>query len=77
MYPDYYRIILNPCSLTTLWQRVKGARSKNDMTGISDFNSWATFEDEAAKIWKNAYHYNEDGSEIYELASQMEVCSFP
>ena len=52
---------------------MKGVRSKKDVTGVSDFNSWAAFETEAAIIWKNACHYNEDGSEINELAKQMEV----
>lgn len=55
---------------------MKGIRSKKDITGMSDFNSWASFEEEAAITWKNACHYNEDGSEIYEQAKQMEASDY-
>lgn len=40
---------------------------------MTDFKSWATFEDQASLIWKNAYHYNEDGSEISLMAQELEV----
>ncbi|TAQ87495.1 hypothetical protein B7494_g4197 [Chlorociboria aeruginascens] len=64
---DYYQVITNPVSLKVLQKRVKG-----DGTGISDFKTWASFEEESSYIWKNAWLYNEDGSEISELAKDLE-----
>jgi len=43
------------------------------MTGSTDFKSWKSFEEEASSIWKNAWHYNEDGSEISLLAKDLQV----
>jgi hypothetical protein len=60
-------------SLKSLQKKVKGATGRNAATGVSEFKSWAAFEDEASKIWKNAYIYNEDGSAIFLLAKELEV----
>ena len=60
---DYYQVIPNPMSLKKLQKLVKG----------SEFKSWAAFEEETSTIWKNAWHYNEDGSEISNLAKDLEV----
>ena len=49
---------------------VKGS----DLT-VPKFKTWADFEEDMSLIWKNAMHYNEDGSEIHNLAKQLEVCS--
>jgi hypothetical protein len=68
-------VIKNPVSLRTFQKRVKGVQGRNAATGISDFKSWAVFEEEAGVIWKNAYEYNEDGSSIYALAQELEVSS--
>jgi len=43
------------------------------LTGISDFKSWRALEEETEKIWHNAWHYNEDGSDIAVLAQELEV----
>jgi hypothetical protein len=40
---------------------------------VSDFKSWQEFEEEAEHIWNNAWHYNEDGSEISNLAKDLQV----
>ena len=32
------------------------------------------FEDEVSYIWRNAKEYNEDGSDMYILATEFEVC---
>ncbi|KAF3021501.1 hypothetical protein G7054_g8893 [Neopestalotiopsis clavispora] len=70
---DYYEIIAEPLSLKGLQKQVRGQRGRNDATGVSDFKSWSQFEDQASLLWKNAYHYNEDGSEISELAKELET----
>ncbi|KAL8699238.1 MAG: hypothetical protein Q9201_006120 [Fulgogasparrea decipioides] len=70
---DYYRVIKHPVSLKSVQRAVQGIRGREKPTGISNFKSWATFEEETSCIWKNAYHYNEDGSEISEAARVLEV----
>jgi hypothetical protein len=65
-------VIPNPHCLKDLHKRVKGIHGKAS-TGVSDFKTWAAFEEDASLIWKNAYHYNEDGSEIFVLAKELEV----
>lgn len=50
-----------------------GEHGRNEHTGITDFKSWDAFEEEISFIWRNAKDYNEDGSEMYELAGQLEV----
>ena len=73
---DYYAVIHDPRSLETLWKQVRGVNiddKKSEPTGISRFGHWDDFEREASIIWANACHYNEDGSEIFELAKELEV----
>ncbi|RYP12833.1 hypothetical protein DL767_011058 [Monosporascus sp. MG133] len=70
---DYYEIIAEPLSLKALQKQVRGQHGRGAATYISDFKSWAAFEDQASLIWKNAYHYNEDGSEIFLMAQELEV----
>ncbi|RYP69819.1 hypothetical protein DL769_005171 [Monosporascus sp. CRB-8-3] len=69
---DYYEIIAEPLSLKALQKQVRGQHGRGAATYISDFKSWAAFEDQASLIWKNAYHYNEDGSEIFVMAQELE-----
>ncbi|KAK1981223.1 Bromodomain-containing protein [Colletotrichum cereale] len=69
---DYYRIVKEPISLKKLQKSVKGVRGRNEATGTSEFKTWATFEETASLLWKNAFFYNEEGSEIYELAQELE-----
>lgn len=68
-------MIPNPHCLKDLQKRVKGTFGGKNATGVSDFKSWAALEEDASLIWKNAYHYNEDGSEIFNLARDLEVCN--
>ncbi|KAL8992226.1 MAG: hypothetical protein Q9169_007270 [Polycauliona sp. 2 TL-2023] len=69
---EYYQIIKHPVSLKIIQRAVQGVRGRDKPTGNSNFKSWATFEEETSCIWKNAYHYNEDGSNIFEAARLLE-----
>ncbi|KAK6949249.1 hypothetical protein Daesc_009323 [Daldinia eschscholtzii] len=69
---DYYEIIKEPLSLKALQKQVRGQHGRGGATYVTDFKSWAAFEDQASLIWKNAYHYNEDGSEISLMAQELE-----
>ena len=73
---DYYAVIQDPRSLQTLWEHTQGIDSekKGAATGVSRSGTWDEFEAEASMIWANAYHYNEDDSEIFNLAKELEVC---
>jgi hypothetical protein len=70
---DYYQIISHPVSLKGLQKHVRGIHGRNGSTGVSDFKSWKALEEEAELIWHNAWHYNEDGSDIAVLAKDLEV----
>ncbi|KAI0466603.1 Bromodomain-containing protein [Xylaria cf. heliscus] len=69
---DYYEVITEPLSLKALQKQVRGQHGRLEATYVSDFKAWAAFEDQASLIWKNAYHYNEDGSEIFTMAQELE-----
>lgn len=71
---DYYRIVTDPLSLKKLQKIVKGVQGRGELTGVSEFKSWAAFEEKSQLLWTNAYFYNEEGSEIYSLARDLEVC---
>jgi hypothetical protein len=71
--PDYYKVVSNPIDLTSLRKRIRGVRGKQAATGISEFKTWAAFEEEASYLWRNAFHYNEDGSDIFVLAKELQV----
>ncbi|KAL9121014.1 MAG: hypothetical protein Q9187_002428 [Circinaria calcarea] len=70
---DYYRIIKHPQCLKGAQKMVRGVKGRDKPTGVSFFKSWQAFEDEISYIWKNARQYNEDGSEIFELANEFEA----
>ncbi|KAF2674612.1 Bromodomain-containing protein [Microthyrium microscopicum] len=69
---DYYQVIRHPVSLKSLQKRVRGIHGRNAATGISDFHSWDAFEEEVTYVWENAQTYNEDGSEMFNLANEFE-----
>ena len=71
---DYYRVIKNPVSLKSVQKAVRGIRGRDKPTNMTFLKSWAAFEEEIAQIWHNARTYNEDGSDIYVLAGELEVC---
>jgi Bromodomain len=70
---DYYQVIKHPVSLLAIQKRIRGIHGRNQATWITDFQSWKAFEEEASFIWKNAREYNEDSSEIFELAGELEA----
>ncbi|OAQ63042.2 polybromo-1 [Pochonia chlamydosporia 170] len=69
---DYYRVITDPLSLKKLQKEVLGVQGRGDPTGISDFKSWSALAERAKLLWTNAYFYNEEGSEIHDLAQELE-----
>lgn len=73
---DYYQVIPHPVSFNTLRKHIRGSHTRSETIGISDFKSWDAFEEEVSSIWKNAKHYNEDGSAISALADNLEVSYF-
>lgn len=73
---DYYKMIQEPLSLKKLQKIVKGVQGRNDATGVSEFKNWTQFEERAKLLWDNAYYYNEEGSDIYELAQELEVSRY-
>lgn len=66
-------MISDPLSLKKLQKMVKGILHRGDSGGVSDFKTWAAFEEKSQLLWENAYYYNEENSEIYELAQELEV----
>jgi len=66
-------LIKKPTSLNTVTKKTRGHQQRGAATGISDFKTWDAFEEEVAYIWNNARTYNEDGSDMFILASQFEV----
>ena len=70
---DYYKMIEDPLSLKKLQKQVKGIHGRHDATGVSEYKSWALFEEKAKLLWENAYYFNEEDSEIYALAQELEV----
>lgn len=70
---DYFQVIKDPLSIKKLQKLVKGIRSRTDRSGVSEYKSWAAFEDKASLLWENAYFYNEDGSPIANMAKELEA----
>jgi Transcription factor involved in chromatin remodeling, contains bromodomain len=72
-YKDYFAVIQNPLSLKGLQKLVKGIHGRQPATGISDFKTWAQFEEKASLLWENAHFYNEEGSVIHKLATELKA----
>ncbi|KAB5584886.1 hypothetical protein GE09DRAFT_6420 [Coniochaeta sp. 2T2.1] len=68
---EYFSIIQNPLSLKGLQKLVKGIHGRAPPTGVSEFKGWAAFEERASLLWDNAHYFNEEGSEIYNQATEM------
>jgi hypothetical protein len=59
--------------LKSAQKAVRGIKGREKPTGATLLRSWQAFEDEVSYVWNNAREYNEDGSEISEWASKLEV----
>lgn len=71
---DYYKLIRHPVSLKSVQKRTYGIHGRKDPpNGPTDFKTWDAFEEEVSFIWRNCREYNEDGSDMYELAGEFEV----
>lgn len=70
---DYYQLIKRPLCLKMVIKRARGQHGREAATGVTDYKTWDAFEDDVSLIWKNAQEYNEDGSEMYELAEKFKV----
>lgn len=60
-------------SIKKLQKLVKGVHNRGDAPGTTDFKTWSAFEEKVKLLWTNATFYNEEGSEIYTLAQELEV----
>lgn len=60
-------------SLKSAQKLVRGIKGREPPTGTTFLKSWQAFEEEVGYIWQNARTYNEDGSDISELAGELEV----
>ncbi|KAF2459805.1 Bromodomain-containing protein [Lineolata rhizophorae] len=69
---DYYQLIKHPVSLKAIQKRVRGIQGRSPPTWVTEFKSWDEFETEVSYIWNNAREYNEDGSDIFDLAGEFE-----
>ena len=72
-YKEYFAVITNPLSLKGLQKQVKGIHGRAPATGVSDFKSWAAFEERASLLWTNAHFFNEPDSKIYMDATELKV----
>lgn len=72
-YKEYFAVITQPLSLKGLQKQVKGIHGRQPATGVSDFKGWAAFEERASLLWDNAHYFNEEGSLIYDLATELKV----
>ncbi|XP_036415277.1 protein polybromo-1 isoform X3 [Colossoma macropomum] len=61
-YPDYYKIILEPMDLRTIDHNVRADRYHNEDAMLEDMKL----------MFRNARHYNEEGSQVYNDANTLE-----
>ncbi|CAK4031382.1 RSC complex [Lecanosticta acicola] len=69
---DYYRTIKHPMCLKGVQKKIRGQHGRDPPTGVNTFKTWQEFENAVSFIWRNAREYNQDGSEMYELAGDLE-----
>ena len=64
-YPDYYKLIERPTSISDVKILVRQGKIKD----------WDTLAKEVRLVWDNAKEYNEPGSDIYDMTESLEVRS--
>ena len=70
---DYYKVIKHPVCLRSVQKAVRGIKGRDKPTGTTFLKSWQAFEEEVSYIWNNARDYNEDSSDLFILAGELEV----
>ncbi|XP_038668501.1 protein polybromo-1 isoform X7 [Scyliorhinus canicula] len=61
-YPDYYKVILEPIDLKILEHNIRSEK----------YSSEEAFMDDLKLMFRNARHYNEEGSQVYNDANILE-----
>ncbi|KAG7478017.1 hypothetical protein MATL_G00075940 [Megalops atlanticus] len=61
-YPDYYKIILEPIDLRTIDHNIRSDKYPNEEAMVEDMKL----------MFRNARHYNEEGSQVYNDANILE-----
>ncbi|XP_072928806.1 protein polybromo-1 isoform X4 [Hemitrygon akajei] len=61
-YPDYYKVILEPIDLKILEHNIRNEK----------YTSEEAFVDDLKLMFRNARHYNEEGSQVYNDANILE-----
>uniref|UniRef100_A0A4W4EDK0 Protein polybromo-1 n=1 Tax=Electrophorus electricus TaxID=8005 RepID=A0A4W4EDK0_ELEEL len=61
-YPDYYKIILEPMDLRTVDHNIRADKYANEDIMVEDLKL----------MFRNARHYNEEGSQVYNDANTLE-----
>uniref|UniRef100_A0A3Q3A0H8 Protein polybromo-1 n=1 Tax=Kryptolebias marmoratus TaxID=37003 RepID=A0A3Q3A0H8_KRYMA len=61
-YPDYYNVILEPMDLKTIEHKIRNERYSTEEELIEDMKL----------MFRNARHYNEEGSQVYNDADVLE-----
>uniref|UniRef100_A0A3Q2DSR5 Protein polybromo-1 n=1 Tax=Cyprinodon variegatus TaxID=28743 RepID=A0A3Q2DSR5_CYPVA len=61
-YPDYYKVILEPMDLRTIDQNIRSDRYMTEDAMVEDMKL----------MFRNARHYNEEGSQVYNDADILE-----
>ncbi|XP_072328774.1 protein polybromo-1 isoform X8 [Scyliorhinus torazame] len=61
-YPDYYKVILEPIDMKILEHNIRSEK----------YSSEESFMDDLKLMFRNARHYNEEGSQVYNDANILE-----
>uniref|UniRef100_A0AAQ4NYX8 Protein polybromo-1 n=1 Tax=Gasterosteus aculeatus aculeatus TaxID=481459 RepID=A0AAQ4NYX8_GASAC len=61
-YPDYYKVILEPMDLRTIEHNIRSDKYMTEDTMVEDMKL----------MFRNARHYNEEGSQVYNDADVLE-----
>ncbi|PCG91025.1 Bromodomain [Penicillium occitanis (nom. inval.)] len=73
LYKEYYEIIQHPVSLRSILKQVRGIEGRKPHSHKTAFPTWQMFADEMEYVWGNAREFNEEGSEIVDLANILEA----
>jgi len=60
--PDYFQIVKNPIDISIVERNLKNGQYSSSMQFAADVK----------KIWMNSFLYNQKGTQIYSMTSQMQ-----